>query len=43
MSSTGVDNLQASVESWITNLDSLEIYHLDRVLANVYDLFFVLH
>jgi hypothetical protein len=27
-----VDNLQASVESWITNLDSLDIYNLDRVL-----------
>jgi hypothetical protein len=31
----GVDNLQASVESWITNLDSLEIYNLDRVLGIV--------
>lgn len=31
----GVDNLQASVESWITNLDSLEVYNLDRVLSNV--------
>jgi hypothetical protein len=31
----GVDNLQASVESWITNLDSLEIYNLDRVLGVV--------
>ena len=27
-----VDNLQASVESWITNLDSLDVYNLDRVL-----------
>lgn len=33
--STGVDNLQASVESWITNLDSLEIYSLDRNLSGV--------
>lgn len=33
--STGVDNLQASVESWITNLDSLEIYSLDRNLSCV--------
>ena len=31
----GVDNLQTSVESWITNLDSLEIYNLDRVLSVV--------
>lgn len=31
----GVDNLQASVESWITNLDSLEFYNLDRVLSCV--------
>ncbi len=30
-----VDNLQASVESWITNIDSLEIYSLDTVLASV--------
>ncbi len=30
-----VDNLQASVESWITNIDSLEIYSLDSVLASV--------
>ena len=29
---TAVDNLQASVESWITNLDSLDVYSLDRVL-----------
>jgi hypothetical protein len=33
--SIGVDNLQASVESWITNLDSLDIYNLDRVLSVV--------
>jgi hypothetical protein len=29
------DNLQASVESWITNIDSLEIYSLDKVLSSV--------
>lgn len=34
-SNSGADNLQASVESWITNLDSLEIYNLDRVLSGV--------
>ena len=31
----GADNLQASVESWITNLDSLEIYSLNRALSCV--------
>jgi hypothetical protein len=33
--SLGVDNLQASVESWITNLDSLDFYSLDRNLSCV--------
>lgn len=31
----GADNLQESVESWITNLDSLELYSLDRVLSEM--------
>ncbi len=35
ISPAGIDNLQASVESWITNIDSLEIYSLDKVLSNV--------
>ena len=33
--SASVDNLQASVESWITNIDSLELYSLDKVLSCV--------
>lgn len=32
---TNTDNLQASVESWITNIDSLEIYSLNKVLCSV--------
>ena len=30
-----IDNLQSSIESWLTNIDSLEIYNLDRVLNSV--------
>ena len=30
-----VDNLQQSIESWITNIDSLSIYNLDRLLSPV--------
>lgn len=30
-----IDNLQSSIESWLTNIDSLDIYDLDRVLSNV--------
>jgi len=33
--SANVDNLLGSVQSWITNLDSLEIYDLDRVFSNM--------
>ncbi len=41
MSSNAIaDNLQVSVESWITNLDSLDIYSLDRVLSGVYKIFY---
>lgn len=30
-----VDNLQQSIESWITNIDSLSVYNLDRLLSPV--------
>jgi hypothetical protein len=40
-SSKNIDNLQASVESWITNLDSLEIYSLDRALKPVLVIFYI--
>ena len=30
-----IDNLQQSIESWITNIDSLSIYNLDRLLSPV--------
>ncbi len=39
---SNVDNLQGSVESWITNIDSLEIYSLDRVLSCVLVFFFLI-
>jgi hypothetical protein len=30
-----IDNLQSSIESWLTNIDSLGVYDLDRVLSSV--------